>query len=364
MILGDGIFNFNSKYKIDIGEELPVEVSKLKLYKFDRDEQIPAGPTNSGNERLEIIPHEDDSKNKSGSNIPDPTPPEPVTLEEAKREVAEALKEIWKLPVSERSSAIKRLIRKWHPDKNMHRESFANEVSKFLLNEVDRLKNGGIPGYQPDTDSSKKSRMDRPSSGSSRRTSSRTSSRQSKKPSSSSSEPTWDGPDFKDYFDNCRGRRKGRTRGNGGWQDADNENEPANRNEAERWMRQAHDDLDGADCLFRNAHYSLTCFHCQQAVEKGLKALMFAKGRLKKSDLEAHDVMALAYRATGMDRRLQTVPRMVERITRYYLNTRYPEYQRGFFRSSIPAETYSQEDAADAITNAKEILRLFQQVLN
>ena len=301
MISGDGIFNFNSKYKIDIGKEEPIEVSKLKLYKFDRDEQISGGA-------IEV-------EDNSSSNIPDPTPPVPVTLEGAKREVAEALKEICKLPVSERSSAIKRLIRKWHPDKCMHRKSFANEVLKFLLNEVERLKEDGILGDQPNPDSLSP-------------------------PGISPSKQPWKPTPL-----------------------VDNENEPVSRNEAERWMRQAQDDLDAAGCLFRNAHYSLTCFHCQQAVEKGLKALMFAKGRLKKSDLEAHDVMALAYRSTGMDWRLQAVPRMVERVTRYYINTRYPQYHRGSFRSSIPAETFSQEDAADAITKAKETLQLLQQVL-
>ena len=106
---------------------------------------------------------------------------EPATAEEAKKEVADALKEIWaSLPESERSSAVKRLIRRWHPDKNPHCKQLATEATKFLLNEVDRLKAGGISGYHPKTDDSNKS---------------------STKPLRSDGTSTWDdGPNFWDFF--------------------------------------------------------------------------------------------------------------------------------------------------------------------
>ena len=48
----------------------------------------------------------------------------------------------------------------------------------------------------------------------------------------------------------------------------------------------------------------------------------------------------------------------------YYIKTRYPDYQRGFFQSSIPAKMFSYEDAEDAISKAEEILQLIQQVFN
>ena len=48
----------------------------------------------------------------------------------------------------------------------------------------------------------------------------------------------------------------------------------------------------------------------------------------------------------------------------YYIKTRYPDYQRGFFQSSIPAKMFSFEDAEDAISKAEEILQLIQQVFN
>ena len=147
-------------------------------------------------------------------------------------------------------------------------------------------------------------------------------------------------------------------------------NEPANPDEAKRWMRQAQKDFDTAGYLFRSeeeTYYSSTCFHCQQAVEKALKALMFAKGRLKKSDLEFHDVLTLAYRASGIDASLHAIPGMVSvfHVQRYYIKTRYPQYRRGnLFVEPIPAEMFNQIDADQALANAREILQLLSEAMD
>ena len=46
--------------------------------------------------------------------------------------------EIWKLPEEEKKKAIKRLCVKWHPDKNLDIQGLAEEVFKFLNNEISR----------------------------------------------------------------------------------------------------------------------------------------------------------------------------------------------------------------------------------
>ena len=339
-ILGDGRFAFNSKYKIDIGQEEPIEVSKLKLYKFDREGGFGKETTTSRQEwiDLQLVLYQGA---QTDNTTQDAAPPEPTTLEDAKREVAEALKEIWQLPESQRSSAIKRLIRRWHPDKNKHRESFANEVTKFLLNEVDRLKKGGVPGYQPDTDNSNQAPRRPP-------------------------QPNGADFNFEDYFRRYRDRRRRRHE----WRDADYEDEPHNAREAERWMKQAQKDFKTASYLFQSdeeTFYSSTCFHCQQAIEKALKALMFAKGRLKMSDLQDHDVLTLAYRASEIDPRLRAFPEMVKIIQkeRHYIRTRYPQYTRGKLSvEPIPAELFGRADAEKALSNAREILQLIQQAMD
>ena len=293
---------------------------------------------------MDLVPYEEET----GDSRENTAVQEPATLEEAKREVAEALKEIWQLPESQRSSAIKRLIRRWHPDKNNHRESFANEVMKFLLNEVERLDKSRVPDYRPPTDNSNQSSR-RPPRGA------------SKRPSRGPSGPTCNAPDFEEFCKRYRRRRERSCHYN--WQEPDVEEEPINKDEAQRWMRQAKKDIEAASCLFQNEHFAFTCFHCEQAVEKALKALMFEKGRLKKSDLESHDILELAYRASKMDPSLRVVPDMVAPMHRYYTKTRYPDYQSSF-QNTIPAEMFFHEHAEDAISKAEELLQLIQQVFN
>ena len=291
---------------------------------------------------------------KDGDSQENPAARDPITLEEAKREVAEALKEIWQLPQSQRSSAIKRLIRRWHPDKNKDRESFANEVTKFLLNEVERLKKGGVPGYHPPGEKSHQHSW---------KPSTRSPSGSSGATRGGPSWSGWDGPDFEEFFNRYRRRQEQKQSRSSHWQEADNEDQPADRNEAKKWMRQAHEDLKAATCLFQNAHHSFTCFHCQQAVEKALKALVFAKGHFKMSGLKTHDILTLAYRASGMDPSLQAIPNLVLPMHDYYIKTRYPDYQGFSQSSSIPAENFSHEVAENAISKAQEILQLIQQAL-
>lgn len=345
--VGGGRYGFDSRYKIDVGQEEPIEVSKLKLYKFDRDGTKVKKEKKTSS--TELVLYEGPEAESDTTEEEKKTTPKPCNLEDAKKEVAEALKEIWNLPESERSSAIKRLIRRWHPDKNQDCEALANEVTKFLFNEVERLKKGGVPGY-----TAPGSRRPNSSTGPGSRPRS-----------------TWDGPDFSDFFRSYQQRARRERQRYHDWrgrsQEHADETEPANKNEAERWMRQAREDVNAATFLFQSqqtSFYTFTCFHCQQAVEKCLKALLFAKGHIEKSDLDTHDVMSYAYRVSSEDESLRCLPQLVKDIHSYYTKTRYPEYIRYFPNERIPSEIYTQQNAADALSKTREILQLIRDVLN
>ncbi|XP_028392627.1 sacsin-like, partial [Dendronephthya gigantea] len=342
---GEGKFAFNSRYRIDIGEKEPIEVSKLKLYKFDRESREAVGDERgSRKETMDVAHYEGDGTEFDVSRQSTTTAHEPAVLEDAKKEVAEALKEIWEsLGVSDRTSAVRRLIRRWHPDRNLGRQSFATEVTQFLLNEVERLERGGEPGYHPDDGNSHQSARD----------------------------PTWNGPDFREYFrahgERTRRRRQPRDERRHAHDDG---TEPANSKKAAQWMRQAEKDFDTASYLFRSdeeSYYSYTCFLCQQAAEKALKALMLAKGFLERSDLDGHDDLGLAYRASEIDPRLRAIPEMVGvmHARRYYIKTRYPYYTReeNPGDDSIPSELFSRDDAEEALAKTREILQLLRKVM-
>lgn len=58
------------------------------------------------------------------------------------KDVKEQIKAAWTLPEDERKKIIKRLFKKWHPDKNHGNEKIATEVFKFIKSVVLQMENG------------------------------------------------------------------------------------------------------------------------------------------------------------------------------------------------------------------------------
>jgi len=56
------------------------------------------------------------------------------------------------------------------------------------------------------------------------------------------------------------------------------------------WLREAREELECASILFQNQKYRGVCFHSQQCVEKGLKALLLERG---KRPSRTHDIVDL-----------------------------------------------------------------------
>src|SRR3990170_2946319 len=56
------------------------------------------------------------------------------------------------------------------------------------------------------------------------------------------------------------------------------------------WIKEAKDELDSAIILFEHGKYRGACYHSQQSVEKGLKALILEKG---EKPGKVHDIVEL-----------------------------------------------------------------------
>ncbi|XP_047457115.1 sacsin-like [Mugil cephalus] len=225
------------RYKIEIGEDEPIEVSSLDLYQFKREKKLkPEGGTFTSAEAscMEVellagpVPH---SSQPSTSSLP-------ASVDEAKREIDRCLAEVWTLPVEERNKAIKRLYLRWHPDRNPDCEFLATEAFKYLQNKIDELK-------------------------------AKTSG------TSYSSEYS----DFRDFYQQwnqeARHHRTGRERffrGNHSYNFwTHNANVPRpNREEAKRWCRQARCDLNAAYKDNDGESTEWCLFKVHQAVEKSL----------------------------------------------------------------------------------------------
>jgi len=60
------------------------------------------------------------------------------------------------------------------------------------------------------------------------------------------------------------------------------------------WLKDAEDELETGSILIRHEKYRGACYHCQQAAEKALKALILEKG---KNTGKIHDIVDLLNRA-------------------------------------------------------------------
>ncbi|CAG2253118.1 SACS [Mytilus edulis] len=236
-------------------------------------------------------------------------------LDDLLREVKEQVKAAWTLPEDERRKVIKRLYKKWHPDKNHGNEKKATEVFKYLRKIVLQLERG------EDIDSDKTS------------------------DSSSSRSNFYE--NFKSYHSNDRSRSKfysnfrhysddnsGRYAGSHStfwsdfgrweydtWEDSYYRSSQGNRSrgtrhqtrdekvpsvaEARQWMRQAKMDFTAADQFFPHAvsgqHFNWICIMCYQCVEKVLKAMHYTKDC--NNVPSTHDLNKLLF---GLNMELQT----------------------------------------------------------
>jgi HEPN domain-containing protein len=96
-----------------------------------------------------------------------------------------------------------------------------------------------------------------------------------------------------------------------------------NRQQAQRWLDTAREDLRTARLLMDNGVHAAACFHFQQAAEKAVKALWYA------SDAEAwgHSILRLC---TDFPR-LDTLPERemwrdcASELDQFYIPTRHPD---------------------------------------
>ena len=68
-------------------------------------------------------------------------------LESTKNEIYSAVRQAYQLTGQERKKTVKKLLLKWHPDKNPGRERFAAEVFKHLRKQIDHFENDPLTSF-------------------------------------------------------------------------------------------------------------------------------------------------------------------------------------------------------------------------
>jgi HEPN domain-containing protein len=126
--------------------------------------------------------------------------------------------------------------------------------------------------------------------------------------------------------------------------------------EGRRWLAQAENDLAFATLASRERFFAQACFNAQQAAEKALKALLYARGA---EQVLGHSVADLIAECARLDRGFTALAGRVTPLDQFYVATRYPNTLPG----GIPAEAFGQADAARALAMAGEVLEAVTRAL-
>lgn len=124
------------------------------------------------------------------------------------------------------------------------------------------------------------------------------------------------------------------------------------REEIRNWWKQAKADFHSAENMFNSGDYYFSAFACQQAVEKGLKALMLKE---KSELIKTRNILKIA--------KLLDLPKelliKISNLEPVYQETRYPDVS-----SKIPAEEFEKKDADEFLSIAKEVMEWIKKKIS
>ncbi|XP_035460824.2 sacsin isoform X1 [Scophthalmus maximus] len=326
---------YSHRYKVDIGEDEPIEVSCLDLYQFKREKNPKRGRTrkSAGTSCMDVEPLAGAVPHHSGSSTGPSTRPStprssPASVDEAKREIDKCLAEIWTLPEEQRHKAIKRLYLRWHPDKNPDYQFLSTEAFKYLQNRIEELRNG-------------------------------------KGKTEGSSYPRGNS-DFRDFYSQwnqeARDHRNGRERFSKGFHSYNfwthNENVPRpDREEAQRWCRQARCDLRAAHTDSGEGSTEWCLFKVHQAVEKLLIAAEYKKHGQHPT---ISSISALAAQVSSYNHQLAALPQIVQNLKMLGVDPKKTQYPNCHPSPHIPNGQFKSENGMQALNKASELLSVVE----
>ncbi len=123
------------------------------------------------------------------------------------------------------------------------------------------------------------------------------------------------------------------------------------RAEADRWLKQAENDLDFARLGLREGFHAQVCFLAQQSAEKAVKAIGYLLG---ERTVLGHSVAVLAERYAERVPELTDLRDHAGVLDQYYIPTRYPNGLPGGF----PFMAFTEEQGTKAVAAAERFLLL------
>ena len=123
------------------------------------------------------------------------------------------------------------------------------------------------------------------------------------------------------------------------------------RSEAQRWRRQAENDLEFGRLALREGFFAQACFIAQQGAEKALKALAYAAG---ERVVLGHSLVELSARLRVHVPSVEPLMELAGILDQYYVATRYPNGLPG----GTPFEAFGERQAREAIAAPERFLAL------
>lgn len=110
------------------------------------------------------------------------------------------------------------------------------------------------------------------------------------------------------------------------------------------WLRHAETDRRAAKALLEDGEYEPCAFHCQQAVEKLLKAIIVKQTGQRPPHI--HDLLSLLRKVKGIQT-TEDLERAIGRIDSYYVGARYPldVVDEGAFKRPLAEAAVQQTEA-------------------
>lgn len=116
------------------------------------------------------------------------------------------------------------------------------------------------------------------------------------------------------------------------------------------WLAKAHIDLDSARILYAHGgDYATVAFHCQQAIEKGLKGFILKASKQLK---DGHSLIYLCRKASAYNDDFEPYFKDCAYVNQFYIESRYP--------ADVP-EALTKQDAEQCLSIAERVLALCKQ---
>ncbi len=140
--------------------------------------------------------------------------------------------------------------------------------------------------------------------------------------------------------------------------------EITNKDWANYWLVDSKRDLKAAEYLLREKIYERAVYHCQQSVEKSVKAVLMCFGVYEKT----HYVANILRKEIGKKdlkeyaEKLSEIVKIAEELEPHVSLSRYPRLSGG--EIWLPSKEYTREMAEGALKNAEKAVKIGKRFVN